>query len=194
MSAKIAAAALEPISLPESRDLIRLECVVEKGRKTFVEVGEALAEIRDRRLYRTEHPTFDAYLDKKWNLSRSRACRIIQAAETVKVLPTGNKPQSERQARPLAALPPAQRVEVWEKAVAASPNGQPTAKDVQVVVQAMNPQPPKTVKVVVQKRTDDEPDATKTPLQWLTHYWMLANEDERRLFDNFRAGLRGGRT
>ena len=191
MSTKIAAA-IEPISLAESRDLIRLESIVEKGLNTFVEVGEALSEIRDKKLYRIEHPTFDAYLDKKWNLSRSRACRIIQAAETVKVLPTGNKPQSERQARPLAALPPAQRAEVWEKAVAASPNGQPTAKDVQGVVETMNANPTKAN--VVTRQTASEPYATKTPLQWLTHYWMEASEEDRRMFDNFRAGLRGGRT
>ena len=201
------AAALEPISLDESRDLIRLEGIVEMGLQTFVQVGEALAEIRDRRLYRTEHHTFDAYLDKKWKISRAHACRLIQSAETAKLLPTGNGPKSERQARPLAALPAAQRAEAWQKAVATSPDGQPTAKAVQVVVETMNPQPPKTVrvvadkpkpqtpktvKVVVRKHADDDPDATKTPLQWLTHWWMLASEEQRRMFDNFRAGLRGG--
>jgi len=192
MTTTPAAVALEPISLDESRDLIALEKVIERGLETFVQVGEALAEIRDRKLYRTEHPTFDAYLDKKWSLSRSRACRLIQAAETVKVLPTGNRPQTERQARPLAALPASQRTEAWQKAAATSPDGQPTAKVVQVVVETMNAKPPKTANVVVTRQTASEPDATKTPLQWLTHYWMEASEEDRRLFDNFRAGLRGG--
>ena len=180
MSTKITAA-MEPISLAESSDLIRLESVVEKGLNTFVQVGEALAEIRDRKLYRTEHPTFDAYLDKKWSLSRSRACRLIQAAETVKVLPTGNRPQTERQARPLAALPPAQRVEVWEKAVAASPTGTPTAREVESAVR---------------KRAGDEPETTRTPLQTITHLiahlWPQLSSEERELLCNFIHGKRGG--
>jgi|LakMenEpi03Aug12_release.lakeMendotaPanAssembly.Ray.scaffolds.fasta_scaffold309494_2 hypothetical protein len=267
MTTTPAAAALEPIIMDESHDLIALEKVIERGLDTFVQVGEALAEIRDRKLYRTEHPTFDAYLDKKWSLSRSRACRLIQAAETVKVLPTGNRPQTERQARPLATLPPAQRVEVWQKAVAASPNGQPTAAEVQAAVEKVKPKATKAkrikrggsairatftvdsegVEIVSVEReanhsamkvemsfmhkydiecmakrlkekanaimtkakefekadpqpfreitegTASEPDDTKTPLQWLTHYWMEVSEDDRRSFDNFRAGLRGGR-
>jgi len=181
MSTTTAAVALEPITLPESRDLIALESVIERGLETFVQVGEALAEIRDRKLYRTEHPTFDAYLDKKWSLSRSRACRLIQAAETVKVLPTGNRPQTERQARPLAALPPAQRVEVWQKAVAASPNGQPTAREVESAVR---------------KRAGDEPETTRTPLQTITHLiahlWPQLSGDDRELLCNFIHGKRGG--
>jgi hypothetical protein len=267
------AVALEPIIMDESHDLIALEKVIERGLDTFVQVGEALAEIRDRKLYRIEHPTFDAYLDKKWSLSRSRACRLIQAAETVKVLPTGNRPQTERQARPLATLPPAQRAEAWQKAVAASPDGQPTAAEVKTAVEKVKPKATKAKRirregfmratftvdsegveiVSVERRgnssaqgnssatkvemsfihkydiecmakrlkekanaimtkakefekagsqpfreitegTASKPDDTKTPLQWLTHYWMQASEDDRRMFDNFRAGLRGGRT
>jgi hypothetical protein len=190
-----AAVALEPISLPESRDLIALEKVIECGLETFVRVGEALATIRDRRLYRTEHPTFADYCKAKWKMSDRRARQLMDAAEVASTIAKSGTtvPKSERQARPLAALPPAQQAEAWEKAVAASPDGQPTAKAVQVVVETMNAKPPKTANVVVQRQTANEPDATKTPLQWLTHYWMQASEEDRRLFDNFRAGLRGGR-
>ena len=44
---------LEPISLVESQRLIELEKVIEGGRQTFVEVGTALAEIRDSQIYRS---------------------------------------------------------------------------------------------------------------------------------------------
>ena len=193
MTTTPAAVALEPISLPESRDLIALESVIERGLETFVEVGEALATIRDRRLYRTEHPTFADYCKAKWKMSDRRARQLMDAAEVTSTIAKSGTtvPKSERQARPLATLPPAQRAEAWQKAVAASPNGQPTAKDVQGVVETMNANPPKTANVVT-RQTASEPDATKTPLQWLTHYWMQASEDDRRMFDNFRAGLRGG--
>ena len=194
MTTTTTTAALEPISLPEPRDLIALESVIERGLETFVEVGAALATIRDRRLYRTAHTTFADYCVVKWKMSDRRARQLMDAAEVTSTIAKSGTtvPKSERQARPLAALPPAQQAEAWEKAVAASPDGQPTAKDVQGVVETMNAKPPKTANVVVTRQTASEPEATKTPLQWLTHYWMEATEDDRRMFDNFRAGLRGG--
>lgn len=187
------AVALETISMDESRDLIALETVIERGLATFAEVGAALATIRDRRLYRTAHTTFADYCVVKWKMSDRRARQLMDAAEVTSTIAKSGTtvPKSERQARPLAALPPAQQAEAWEKAVAASPDGQPTAKDVQGVVETMNPNPTKAN--VVTRQTANEPDATKTPLQWLTHYWMQASEEDRRMFDNFRAGLRGGR-
>lgn len=111
------------ITIEEAGDFARLETTIAKGLQTFVEVGEALAEIRDRRLYRKEHATFDAYLAARWEISRSWACRQIRAAETVKLLPTGNKPTTERQVRELSTLPPAQRAEAWQEAVEASAIG-----------------------------------------------------------------------
>ncbi len=188
------AVALEPISMDESRDLIALEKRIEKGLQTFLEVGQALIEIRDRKLYRLEHSTFADYCKTKWKMSDRRARQLMDASEVVTAISKSGTivPKTESQARPLAALPVAERAEVWNAAVAASPNGQPTAKAVQVVVETMNPKPPKTANVVVPRQTASEPDATKTPLQWLTHYWMQASEDDRRMFDNFRAGLKGG--
>jgi len=196
MTATPAAVALEPISLPESRDLIALEKVIERGLETFVQVGEALAEIRDRKLFRTEHPTFAEYCKAKWKMSDRRARQLMDASEVVTAISKSGTivPKTESQTRPLTTLPPAQRVEVWQKAVAASPNGEPTAAEVKAAVETMNAKPPKTANVVGTRQTASEPDATKTPLQWLTHYWMEASEEDRRLFDNFRAGLRGGRT
>ncbi len=40
------------LSKSESQQLSKLESVITKGMKTFVEVGNALKEIRDSRLYR----------------------------------------------------------------------------------------------------------------------------------------------
>ena len=164
----------EAITLKESGDLVRLEKTIAKGLEAFVEVGEALAEIRDRKLYRIEHGSFDAYLETKWKISRSRASRLIQAAEVVKLLPTGNKPTTERQARPLTKLPPEKRGEAWQEAVKTSSTGAPTAK---------------AVAAIVALRTGTPAEAAKTPLQWLTHWWMLASGEERWLFHNFRAGM-----
>jgi hypothetical protein len=126
---------LEDIALEESRDLVRLEKVIEGGLQTFVEVGAALAEIRDRRLYRIEHKTFEAYCRDKWNIGRTYAHRLMASNDTVEMLPVGNKPTSERQVRPLTKLPKEKRAEAWQRAVEASPSGQPTAADVEAAVE-----------------------------------------------------------
>lgn len=168
------------LSDDDARDLDRLETKIAKGLQTFVEVGEALAEIRDRKLYRNEHATFDAYLETKWKISRSWACRQINAAETVKLLPTGNKPTTERQARELNKLPPSKRAEAWQEAVETSPTGTPTAKAVAAVVAQRTGTPAKA---------EDE----KTPLQWVTYWWPFTSEADRKMFDNFRAGMGAAR-
>lgn len=42
-----------------ARSLEENEAIIERGLATFVEVGTALAEIRDNRLYRESHGTFE---------------------------------------------------------------------------------------------------------------------------------------
>jgi hypothetical protein len=50
------------LSLAQKSRRTELENVIERGLSTFVEVGNALLEIRDSKLYRETHPTFEAYL------------------------------------------------------------------------------------------------------------------------------------
>lgn len=75
------------VTLDESRRLIALEKTIESGRKTFVEVGLALAEIRDSRLYRADFDTFEAYCQKKWGWKRDYCDKLISGANVVKQLP-----------------------------------------------------------------------------------------------------------
>lgn len=84
----------------ERARLAELEAVVERGMDTFIEVGIALAEIRDARLYREQFVTFEAYCRERWGFSRSRGYRLIRAAELAAMSPTGDI-RSERQARAL---------------------------------------------------------------------------------------------
>lgn len=131
------------LTLEESARLIALEKTIAATLDSFIECGNALAEIRDSKLYRIEHKTFEDYCREKWNISRVHAHRLTAAAETVKMLPMGNKPKSERQARPLARLPEEKRAEAWQKAVEASPTGRPTAREVEVAAaEVLPPQQP----------------------------------------------------
>jgi site-specific DNA-methyltransferase (adenine-specific) len=89
----------------ERSRLGELEQVVERGLRTFVEVGNALREIRDSRLYRETHATFEDYCRERWGWSRRHANRQIEAADVAVALgPTGPIPPNERQARELVPL------------------------------------------------------------------------------------------
>jgi phage N-6-adenine-methyltransferase len=101
--------------------LVTLETVVQRGLATFVEVGSALAEIRDGRLYREEHSTFEAYCRSRWAMSKTHANRLVEAAEVTRLLaPIGVSPANEAQARELAPLMgrPWEAAEAWRDAKA----------------------------------------------------------------------------
>ena len=96
---------IEAIGIDESKRLIELEAVVSKGVRTFIEVGDALAEIRDSRLYRSEFATFQEYCETKWQFSRMRASQLISSAKIMKQIPDECKPGfTEKSARPLVHL------------------------------------------------------------------------------------------
>lgn len=46
----------------------------------FMALGRALAEIRDKRLYRATYDTFEEYLAGRWNLDPERAKRALVEA------------------------------------------------------------------------------------------------------------------
>lgn len=119
--------------------LEELEGVINRNLQSFYEVGRALMEIRDNELYKLKngggYGTFEAYCQDTWNFSRSHAYRFIDSVKVIENLsPTGDKPISERQTRPLAKLEPEQQKEVWQKAVETEPDGKVTAAHVAVVV------------------------------------------------------------
>lgn len=80
------------LSPREEQRLAELESVIERGAQTFIEVGKALMEIKEGRLYRTaENPkrTFEDYVQERWGWSRQWAYRQIQAAEVAENVAPG---------------------------------------------------------------------------------------------------------
>ncbi len=117
------------ITLDERSRLFQLEETIRQGLNTFVDVGNALLEIRDKRLYRQDYSTFEDYCNKQWNMARRTAYQLIDAAEVVEnvrncaqILPT-----NESQARPLASLEPEEQVEAWKRVITSTPEGKITA-------------------------------------------------------------------
>jgi len=124
------------LTADEYDTLRECEGVIEKGHKTFVEVGDALARIRDEKLFRIEHPTFEAYVQARWGWTDRRARQMIEASIVVKSLPEQNPSETgtrvpvlrdEKAARALKSVPVADRPAVLDKAVQASKGGKVTA-------------------------------------------------------------------
>lgn len=136
---------LATLTAAEADLLGQAEATIERGIRTFVEVGQALASIRDNRLYRAEHGTFDAYCQERWGFDRNRAWQLISAAGvTTNVISQGlPAPANEGQARALAQVPEAERADVWRETLDRT-EGKPTAA---------------AVAATWQERREPEPDA-----------------------------------
>ncbi len=67
-----------------NQDLYRLERTIRQGLDIFYRVGEALLEIRDRKLYKElGYSNFRDYCFEKWNMKKSRAYQLIESANVV---------------------------------------------------------------------------------------------------------------
>ena len=102
---------MNKLSVPEWSKLRQHEHVIETGQQTFVEVGVALAAIRDEKLYREKYATFNDYCEKKWGWTRQHAYRLMEQAGVVESLPAKCRPRvtSGRAASALADVPEADR-------------------------------------------------------------------------------------
>lgn len=135
-----------PLSAGERHRLQMCEKTIREGMGTFVAVGTALMEIRDARLYRQTHPSFEAYVQSVLALTRPRAYQLIDSAEVMRDLSTildiPALPQNEGQARELGRWKTArERAEKW-KAVLDTAAGRPvTARFIRQTLCPVRPRP-----------------------------------------------------
>jgi hypothetical protein len=124
-----------PMTPKERHTLFEYEAVIEKHiHQFFYEVGKALMEIRDKKLYREEYPTFAEYCKSRWNLERTRAYQIIggyKIAENV-----NDRRHSEYTLRPLARFTPEMQKEIYWKAIGQAPDGKLTHGRIYEVIEA----------------------------------------------------------
>ena len=180
------------LTVTESDRLAECEATIERGQQTFIEVGNALSEIRDARLYRSEFGTFEEYCRERWGWSDSRARQMIAAAETVtNVTVLGAvAPANEGQARELVGLPAETAAAVMTAAVGAT-DGKPTAAAIREAREEIAPKPKHVVtetRTTVETLTVDaetgelldqpEPAPKLPPIR--KPAWQLAAEAERQ--------------
>lgn len=122
------------LSRSERSDFERLEGIIEHGLQTFVEVGSALLDIRNSRLYREEFKNFETYCRTRWQFSQTHANRLIAGAEVSSRLQI--QPRNESVVRPLLSLPPKLQSRVWNQAVKHA-SGSPEKVTGRIVLQAV---------------------------------------------------------
>jgi hypothetical protein len=68
----------------------------------FWEIGLALGQIQEKRLYRQNYKTFEEYCISRWEMSRRSAYQLIEAASIHQNVRHGAQilPANEHQARP----------------------------------------------------------------------------------------------
>ncbi len=136
---------INPLTVSEESDRNLLERKVERA---FYEAGMALMELRDRRLYRSTHATFDEYCRDceasrrhRFDYTRRRPYQLIEAAQIydnlidkcakiLHILPT-----KEGQVQPLSQLDRESQPLAWETAVEKAGGKVPTGRIVKEVVQ-----------------------------------------------------------
>ena len=136
------------LTFDEQSDRNFLERKVERA---FYEAGKALMELRDRKLYRSTHKTFEEYCRDRFEHSRQKSNYLIAAANVYDNLTTigcqilelddlttnGCRilPTNERQVRPLTQLEPFEQCEVWQQAVAEAGGKVPSGRVVKDIVE-----------------------------------------------------------
>lgn len=126
---------VEELSKEEEKDRTRLELRVERA---FYESGCALRELRDRKLYRSTHKTFEQYCRDRFGFERRHSYRLIEAAGVVENLKDfcvqfGHiLPANESQCRFLSGLEQELQVQAWGELVEESGGKCPTGKAVKV--------------------------------------------------------------
>jgi Domain of unknown function (DUF4326) len=109
---------MQILNIEESHELERCEVVIKQGLNTFIEVGQALMTIKEKRLYRISFKTFEDYCLGTWSLSRQRVYQLIDASNVINNLSTMvDIPTSERQVRPLTGLEKDVQIAVWNDVV-----------------------------------------------------------------------------
>lgn len=137
-------------------------------------------KIRDNELYKLknggEYRTFEQYCKGVWDFQRAHVYRLIDSAKVVEVLsPIGiQKPENERQTRPLSKLEPERQREVWQKAVETAPNGKVTA-----YINYRSYQMPAKPRKRRERKTSSVPAALKYFFETGTENQDLFPEDER---------------
>jgi len=130
----------DKLTSSEKAALEELEQKIGSSLLTFIDIGNALAAIRDQHLYRQEYGTFEKYCRDRWNFSRQRAHQFLRAAPLAEYLSTivDVSPTNETQIRPLIPLSDEEAAKAWQLAEQLSGSKSITEKFVSQAVKELH--------------------------------------------------------
>ncbi|WP_027459284.1 hypothetical protein [Deinococcus murrayi] len=130
---------VQQLLTPEERARrAELEEQVAVGVRAGAMAGRALRSLQGERLYRSTHPTFEAYGLEVFGLSRARLYQLIDFAEVAEeAAARGIEISNERVARALGVVPPDDYALVIDVARAVTGKATPSSADVQGVADAV---------------------------------------------------------
>ena len=152
----VAVEVLEELSEDEERERHRLELRVERA---FYEAGVALRRLRDTRLYRSTHRTFEKYCRDRFGFTYRHGNQLIAGSLVIENLQMGtNRSQNDNdghlgtnrsqilptkleQVKPLTALEPMEQRQVWQEAVEAAGGKVPNGRIVKGIVSRLKEKP-----------------------------------------------------
>jgi hypothetical protein len=129
----------EPTELSEEEQQER-ERLEKQIVDSFYQAGIALRELRDKKLFRSTHRTFEEYARDILGFTRIRLYQLIGAAQVYENIrenvnaPLTSLPTTEYQCRPLVKLTQEEQVEAWKIAVDRAGEKTPTSAAVRQAV------------------------------------------------------------
>lgn len=131
-----------PAKNGKTRTLEECEANIERHLKSFWEMAEEYRYIRDNKLYRKNHQSWETYCKDRWGLSKTTVNTTIRAADVRASLAAQNGqdpdrvlPQVTDQAAALLVVPDEdERAEVWQEAVRRRGGAAPSSITVKEVI------------------------------------------------------------
>ena len=181
-----------PLSESEIEERDKLEDTVQQA---FFVAGQSLKVLRDKKLYRETHSTFESYIRDRFGFTKRKAYYLIDAVEVVNNLKSEPMvhflPTSERQCREIAKLPLQQQASVWISAIDKAGKKVPPARIIkQVVTQTLG-----KAKMKSEPKKDGIVRVPGIGIEYVAHleeetYWMLKNYQEKIGAATFNGAIR----
>ena len=126
----------EIITRTEIKELQINEEIIERGMKSFIDVGQALSEIRNKKLWKGSAENFNEYLKDRWGMGTSYASKLIVGSEVAARL---KNVTNEGQARELSRVPFTDQEKVLKRAVEMAHNSNRTLRADDIRLAASEP-------------------------------------------------------
>ncbi len=191
-----------PLTQTEIQERNELENTVQQA---FFVAGQALKTLRDKRLYRETHATFESYIKERFDFKKSAAYYLINAFEVVENLKrpqiVDKNPQmeiqifptNESQCRPIAKLAPEKQREIWYAAVEKANGRVPSARIVNEIVNEIKGVEPKMIDP--KKKKDGIVRVPGIGIEYIAvldedTYWLLKEYQEQVGAATFNGAIR----